>query len=162
MKFLPLMAVAAAIAIVALTLPLYAAEAEPWPWKVKTPPDPALSELAQVDSVSVTIDKSNPPILSIKVEAKAPSAGFSEIKLTHRIGDPKDRIFAFDARGRKPQKVAAEVLTPATIKATYTDAPIGNFDVIEVYAKDNCKAYSITEDKETACTAKALPQAPLQ
>ena len=39
------------------------------------------------------------------------------------------------------------MLTPVTIEASYSDAPIGKFDVIEVYSKDNCVAYSVTESK---------------
>ena len=152
MRRLPLTLVVAALAAFAFSLPLLAADPLPWPWKAKTPPDPALVLLSHIDEVSVAIDKSNPPVLSITVKAQAPSPGYSELQLTYRLGDPKDRIFAFDARGRAPQDTAEQVITPVTIEAAYADAPIGNFDVIEIYAKDNCVGYSVTQSKVTACT----------
>lgn len=158
MKRLPITLAVAAVAAVAFSLPLLAADPLPWPWKAKTPPDPALVELPHVDAVSVTIDKSNPPIISITVKAQAPAPDYSELQLTYRLGDPKDRIFSFDARGRAPQGAAADVVTPVSIDASYTDAPIGKFDVIEVYSKDNCVAYSVTESKTTECTGQVSPQ----
>ncbi len=140
---------------VILATPLIAADTLPWPWTSKMPPDPALVVLPKVASVSASADKA---IVNISVKATAPTPDFTELKLTPRIGDPKDRIFAFDVRGRAPQGAAGEVLTDVTIEASYTDAPLGKFDVIEVYAKDNCVAYSLTEAKQVECTSKSVPQ----
>jgi hypothetical protein len=158
MKRLRLTVALAAAAALALTLPLHAADPLPWPWKAKLPPDPALVELTHVEDLSVAIDKANPPVLSITVKVEAPTPGFGELQLVYRVGDPKDRIFSFDARGRAPQNVAAQVLTPVTIEASYADAPVGNFDVIEVYAKDNCVAYSVTEGKKAECSTAVPPE----
>jgi hypothetical protein len=156
MKRLSLILATAAVAVVC-SLPSLA-DPLPWPWKSKTPPDPALVELSKVDDVTVSIKESQPPVLSITVKAEAPAPGYSELQLAYRLGDPKDRIFAFDAKGRAPQDMAAEVLTPVTIEASYNDAPIGNFDVIEVYSKSNCMAYSVKDNKPTQCTGEAAPQ----
>ncbi len=156
MRRLPI-TLALAAAAVAVSLPLLAADPLPWPWKAKTPPDPALVELSHVDDLSVVIDKSN-SILTITVKAQAPSPDYSELQLTYRLGDPKDRIFSFDARGRAPQDMAAALLTPVTIESSYSDAPIGKFDVIEVYSNDNCVAYSVTDSKSVPCTGQVSPQ----
>jgi hypothetical protein len=156
MRRLPI-TLALAAAAVAVSLPLLAADPLPWPWKAKTPPDPALVELSHVDDLSVVIDKSN-SILTITVKAQAPSPDYSELQLTYRLGDPKDRIFSFDARGRAPQDTAAALLTPVTIESSYSDAPIGKFDVIEVYSNDNCVAYSVTDSKSVPCTGQVSPQ----
>ena len=132
--------------------PLFAADTLPWPWKSKIPLDPALVVLAQIDELTATVDKS---IVTISVKAMALTPGYSELQFTPRMGDPKDRIFAFDARGRAPQKADSEVTTPVTIEASYSDAPIGRFDVIEVYGKGNCKGYSVKDGKRVECTSKA-------
>ena len=90
----------------------------------------------------------------------APQAGFSELQLTPRHGDPNDGIFAFDARGRAPQQGAAQE-TDVAIAATYSDAPTGKFDTIEVYSKSNCVGYSLKHSLPVSCTGKPQPDVPL-
>ena len=94
-------AMIASAAVMTASLPLFAADPQPWPWKSKLPPDPALVELASVEGITVVINKSNPPTVAITVNASAPTPGFSEFQLTPRMGDPKDLIFAFDAKTGK-------------------------------------------------------------
>jgi hypothetical protein len=144
-------------AMAVLATPLLAAGAEPWPWKAKAPVDPALATLSHVDDVTASVADS---ILTISVKAVAPAAGYSELTLTPRLGDPDDRIFAFDARGRAPQEIASQVLTPVTLAMSYADAPLSKLDRIEVYANDNCMAYSVKDKKPTDCVSKAMPQKP--
>jgi len=140
----------------ALTATAFAAEPQTWPWKT-TPatPDPALAMLPKVSAVTASLKDT---VLTIMVKATAPTPRFSELQLTPRMGDPNDRIFAFDARGRAPQDVTDQVETAVDIEASYTGAPIGKFDVIEVYGKDNCMGYSITDSKPVDCSAKSMPQ----
>jgi hypothetical protein len=140
-----------------LATPLLAVEPEPWPWKAKAPMDPALAILSHVDEVTAAIDNS---IITIAVKAVAPSPGYSGLTLTPRLGDPDDRIFAFDARGRAPQEMSSQVLTPVSLAISYADAPLSKLDRIEVYANDNCMAYSVKDKKPADCTSKALPQKP--
>jgi len=147
----------ASIAMAMLTTPLLAAGADPWPWKSKAPVDPALATLSHVDNVTAAIDDS---LLTISVKAVAPAPGYSELTLTPRLGDPDDRIFAFDARGRAPQEITSQVLTPVSLAMSYADAPLSNLDRIEVYANDNCMAYSVKDKKPTGCVSKAMPQKP--
>ena len=151
-------AVIAAAAVLTASLPLLAADPQPWPWKSKLPPDPALVQLASVEDVSVVINKSNPPTVAITVSASAATPGFSELQLTPRMGDPKDLVFAFDAKGRPPQDMTIQVITPVSFSVEYTDAPIDKVGVIEVYAQGNCKAFSVTESKAVECTSKSTPQ----
>lgn len=131
-----------------------------WPWKDKMPPDPALTVLTSIESVTVVINKRNPPTVGITVSASAPTPGFTELQLTPRIGDPKDLIFSFDAKGRPPQDMTIQLITPVTIDVEYSDAPIDSLGVVEVYGQTNCKAFSLKDHKETACTAKSLPAMP--
>lgn len=151
-------AVIAAAAVLTASLPLLAADPQPWPWKSKLPPDPALVQLASVEDVSVVINKSNPPTVAITVNASAATPGFTELQLTPRMGDPKDLVFAFDAKGRPPQDMTIQVITPVSFSVAYADAPIDKVGVIEVYAQGNCKGFSVTENKAVECMSKSTPQ----
>lgn len=146
--------IALSIAVLAAT-PLFAADALPWPWTSKMPPDPALVVLPKVDGVTAKIDNE---IVSISVKATAPTAGFSELALAPRFGDPKDRIFALDIRGRAPQEAGGDAASPVSLDVSYSGAPVGKFDVIEVHGKENCMGYSVTDSKEVDCTSKSIPQ----
>ena len=151
-------ALTASAAVMTAHLSLLAADTLPWPWKNKTPPDPALVILTSVEGVSVAIDKSEPPTVAVTVEASAPTPGFTEFQLAPRMGDPNDLIFAFDAKGRPPQDMSAQVITPVTISAKFGGAPIDKVGVVEVYAQGNCKAFSVTDNKATECTSQSVPQ----
>lgn len=129
----------------------YTAETRSWPWNDKAPVDPALSLLTQIDTLKVSITELETPTLAILVEAKAPTPEFTEIKLTPRIGSQTTGVFAFDVRGRRPQN-AAQVPTPVTIDVEYGDAPTKAVAVVEVYAKENCKAFSLRDKAEVECT----------
>jgi len=134
-----------------------AAETETWPWIDKTPPNLALATLPKIDSVTAAIDDIDPPTVTVSVKAKAPTTGFSELQLTPVLGDPDDEIFTFEAKGRPPQDVTPQVLTPVTVTGKYKDAPVAKVAVVEVRGVDNCKAYSIKDKKEVACTTADIP-----
>ena len=131
---------------------ILAAETKTWPWLDQTPVDPALALLYRVDALSVSVTELAEPTLHIVVEAQAPTPGFTELKLTPRIGDPNDQIFAFDVRGRRPQEFVSQVLTPVTIDVEYENAPLASVSVVEVYAHDNCMAFSLKDNTEVECT----------
>ena len=151
-------ALTAFLAVMTASLPLLAADPLPWPWKSKLPPDPALVELVSVEGVTVVINKSNPPTVGITVSATAPTPNYTELQLTPRMGDPKDLIFAFDAKGRPPQDMTIQVTEPVTFSVEYIDAPLDKVGVIEVNGASNCKAFSVTENKATECTSQSAPQ----
>jgi hypothetical protein len=147
----------AAIAILTGTLPLLAAPLT-WPWKDKTPSDPALVQLSSVEDVTVAVNKSDPPTVTITVAASAPTPNFTELQLTPRVGDPNDLIFAFDAKGRPPQDFNTQVITPVNFTAEYSGAPIEKVGVIEVYTQSNCKAFSVKDNKTVECSSQSVPQ----
>jgi hypothetical protein len=149
-------AMLAAIVLFVAT-PVFAAGPQPWPWKAKAPRDPALATLPHIEGVTAAVAQGT---VSVSVKAMAPAPGYTELQLVSRMGDPTDRIFAFDACGRSPQEVTSQVLTPVTIEVSYTDAPIAKLEVIEVFSNDNCLAYSVKENKPVECTSKAVPQKP--
>jgi hypothetical protein len=151
-------AVLASTAMLATALPLFAADTLTWPWNDKTPPDPALSVLTSVESVKAGINKVKPPTIAISIEASAPTPGFSEFQLVPRMGDPNDLIFAFDAKGRPSQDPTQQVVTPVTISVEYSEAPVDKVGVVEVYSQSNCKAFSLTYNKEVDCTSTSVPQ----
>src|SRR3970040_426656 len=125
-------ALTAFLAVMTASLPLLAADPLPWPWKSKLPHAPALLPLVSVDDVSVVINKSNPPTVAITVNAQAPTPNYTELQLTPRIGDPKDLIFAFDAKGRPSQDMTIQVVTPVTFSVEFIDAPLDKVGGVEV------------------------------
>ncbi|MGD9502965.1 MAG: hypothetical protein AB7V40_10830 [Methyloceanibacter sp.] len=143
---------------VAGAIPLLAADALPWPWKSKLPPDPALVVLTSVEDVTAAINKADKPIVTITVNASAPTPNYSEFQLTPRMGDPNDEIFAFDAKGRPPQDLSTQVVTPVSFTVEFADAPIEKVGVVEVNAQEGCKAFSLTENKAVPCTSLSAPQ----
>jgi hypothetical protein len=156
-RLIVLAALTATLAMLAGS-PSLAVDPQIWPWKSKLPPDPALVQLVSVDSVAVAINKSEPPTVAITVNGQAPTPNYTELQLAPRIGDPKDLIFAFDAKGRPPQDMTIQVVTPVSFTLEYADAPIDKIGVVEVHGMENCKAFSVTENKETACTSQSAPQ----
>ena len=93
-----------------------------WPWKSKTPPDPALVPLVSSRATSRRHQQSDPPIVTITVNATAPTPDYTELQLTPRMGDPKDLIFAFDAKGRRPRNDDPGH-DPGHLHGEYSDAP---------------------------------------
>jgi hypothetical protein len=133
----------------------FAADPMVWPFVDKAPRDPALGLLQKVDSVDVEISDLEGQLITIDVKATAPRPGYTDVTLVNRPGKLNDRIFAFDLRGRPPQKPAKEEdPTELTAGGTYKDAPVGEIDVIEIYAEENCIAYSIVEKKTVECTTR--------
>jgi hypothetical protein len=153
-------ALTASLAVVATSLPLLAADPQPWPWTSKLPPDPALVQLVSIEGVTVAISKSEPPTVAISVSATAPTPNFTELQLTPRMGDPKDLVFSFDAKGRPPQDMTIQVTSPVSISVEYADAPVASIGVVEVHAQSNCKAFSVKDNKEVECTGSSLPAVP--
>ncbi|MGV1015170.1 MAG: hypothetical protein ACOYB4_09395 [Methyloceanibacter sp.] len=150
--------IGALIALAGLAASPLLAEPRPWPWKDKTPPDPALVTLTSIEKVTASLSSAEPPVLTVTVEASAPAPGFTELQFAPRIGDPKDLIFAFDAKGRPPQDMSTQVVSPVTVTADYADPPADKVGVVEVHAQNNCKAFSIKNNQETACTSSSVPQ----
>jgi hypothetical protein len=137
---------------------VFADDTLPWPWASKSTPDPALAVLTEIGDVTASIDKSDKPLVSITVNATAPTPNYSDLQLVPRMGDPKDLIFAFDAKGRPPQNVSDEAPTQVTISAKYSGAPTAKVGVIEVFGQNNCKGFSITDNKAVECTSKSMPE----
>ena len=144
-------------ALAMMSASVLAADTIPWPWASKSTPDPALAALTDINDVTASVEKSDKPLVSITVTATAPTPNYSDLQLVPRMGDPKDLIFAFDAKGRPPQNVTDEVVTQVTISGKYSDAPIAKVGVIEVYGQNNCKAFSITDNKAVECSSKSMP-----
>ena len=67
-------------------------------------------------------------------------------------------ITGLDAKGRPPQDMTIQVVTPVSFTVEYSDAPITKIGVVEVHGMENCKAFSVIDNKETACTSQSAPQ----
>jgi hypothetical protein len=148
----------AASAMALASLPLLAADTAVWPWKNKLPPDPALVTLTSVENVHATVNEGDKPTITVTVGASSATPGFTELQLAPRIGDPKDTVFAFDAKGRPPQDMTVQVISPVSFSLEYTDAPIAKVGTIEVYGQSGCKAFSLKDNKDVECGAASVPQ----
>jgi hypothetical protein len=148
----------AAAALACASLPLLAADTTVWPWKNKLPPDPALVTLTSVENVHAAINKGDKPTITVTVGATTATPGFTELQLAPRIGDPKDTVFAFDAKGRPPQDMTIQVVSPVSFSIEYTDAPIDKVGTIEVHGQSNCKAFSLKDNKDVDCSSSSVPQ----
>ena len=145
-------------ALAMMSATVLAADSIPWPWASKSHPDPALVTLTEIADVTASVEKSDTPLVTITVNGTAPTDNYTELQLVPRVGDPKDLIFAFDAKGRPPQDMNTQVPTPVTISAKYSGAPIDKVGVIEVYGQNTCKGFSITDNKTVECASKSVPQ----
>jgi hypothetical protein len=150
--------VGAVAATAMMSASVFADDTLPWPWASKSTPDPALALLTEIGDVTASIEKSDKPLVSITVNATAPTPNYSDLQLVPRMGDPNDLIFAFDAKGRPPQNVNDKAPAQVTISAKYSDAPIAKVGVIEVYGQNSCKAFSVADSKAVECTSNSLPQ----
>ena len=56
--------------------------------------------------------------------------------------------------------MASQVLTPVSLAVSYADAPFDKLDRIEVYANDNCMAYSVKDKKPMECIRKPCRKSP--
>ncbi|MEG6509706.1 hypothetical protein V6C03_12090 [Methyloligella sp. 2.7D] len=131
-----------------------------WPFgESRSPRDPALALLAKIDTLKVSLvgEDENNLLVKIEIEAATPYPGFTDLTLVGRPGKLNDRIFAFEARGRPPQRPNTdEAPETVSIGGTYEGAPIASVNVVEVFAKENCLAYSLAEKKEVPCTTRVL------
>jgi hypothetical protein len=136
-----------------------AAQTKPWPFNVKTPPNPALGLMNSIDDVKVSVSASDPKLITITVQATAPGPGYSNLTLVGKPGPLNDLTFAFEARGRPPQQTSPQPEpTQVTLGGTYEDAPIAKVKTVEIYARNNCMAYSVADGKTGPCTVR-MPKA---
>ncbi len=132
-----------------------------WPFGQKVPPNPALGMLDKIDDVSVDISKTDPQLITITVKAMAPRPGYSDLTLVDKPGPLDDMTFAFEARGRPPQDMTQKPqATEVTLTGTYKDAPIAKVQSIEIYANQNCVAYSVADHTTGNCKVKMPPAEP--
>ena len=77
----------------------------------------------------------------------------------HFHADPtKPRREYIDAKGRPPQDMTIQVVTPVTFSVEFAGVPIEKLGVVEVNTLENCKAFSVTENKPMECTSQSAPQ----
>ena len=97
-------------------------------------------KVSEVDRVAVSYIKTNPPQLQIEADGKTGSAGWSEPELVARVYvvPPADGIYDYDFVAKPPPGVAAQVMTPISVKAIRNDVPKG-MKGVRVHAQANKK-----------------------
>jgi hypothetical protein len=109
----------------------------------KEPEEPAIPEsvpelISEVTQVTLAVMESEPPQLSITVEGKVTSAGWSGPVLEAVVYEtpPADGIYEFNFTAVPPAEASAQVITP--IKASHTVTPMPeNCKGVRVHATAN-------------------------
>ena len=109
---------------------------------------PHMEKITQVDSVSVTYIKKNPPQLKIEAHGKAASMGWTQPTLSPHvyIQPPPDGIYDFDFDAVPPTGIVPQVLTPISAELVLTEIPKG-MKGVRVHAKTNSKGAKLEGPK---------------
>jgi hypothetical protein len=99
-----------------------------------------MEKIVQVDSVSVTYIKKNPPQLKIDAHGKAASMGWTKSALSPHvyIQPPPDGVYDFDFDAVRPTGIVPQVLTPISAELVLKEIPKG-MKGVRVHAKTNSK-----------------------
>jgi hypothetical protein len=97
-------------------------------------------KIVEVDRVSVSYIKRNPPQLQIGADGKTGSSGWSEPELVQRvyIVPPADGIYDYDFVAKPPPEASTQILTQISATAIRRDIPNG-MKGVRVHAKTNKK-----------------------
>jgi len=101
-----------------------------------------------VESVSLSILKTNPPSLLIQATGHTLSTGWTDIKLNKRIyvTEPANGIWEFDLVGTPPAGVSAPLIMPVAAEFTWKDFP-ASVKGIKVYSASNYKTTLLNRNK---------------
>jgi hypothetical protein len=99
-----------------------------------------MEKIAQIDSVSVSLIKTNPPQLKIDAQGQAASPGWTNPTLSPRVyvQPPPDGIWDFDFVATPPSGVVPQVLTPISAGLVLKEIPTG-MKGVRVHSKSNSK-----------------------
>jgi len=100
-----------------------------------------MSELIyEVDSVTITLIKKNPPEYRIDATGKTRTAGWSNPDLSGvvYVQAPPDGIYDYNFVAEPPSGVSAQVLTPISVQKAIGGMPKG-FRGVRVHASSNKK-----------------------
>ena len=99
-----------------------------------------MEKITQVDSVSVTYIKTNPPQLKIEANGMAATPNWTKPTLVPRvyIQPPPDGIYDYDFEAIPPDGMTIQVLTPISAELVLTEIPKG-MKGVRVHAKTNSK-----------------------
>ena len=94
-------------------------------------------QILQVDAASVEVNKAG--TLTLKAEGKTPTAGYYRFGFIPRINAvaPPDGVYDVDVVGYKPQEAAAQAVTPVTVSADWSTAPMSRVKGVRFVTKTN-------------------------
>jgi hypothetical protein len=108
----------------------------------------------KVDSVDLTLEKSNPPNLVVAATGRVRTSGWTNARLVMRGSGPKDGVYEFDFVARPPTGNALQVILP--VVATHVIEKVGN-DVkgVRVFSETNDVLRRLEDESADASTAGA-------
>ena len=94
-------------------------------------------QILQVDSATVEVNKAGN--LTLKAEGKTETPGYYRFGFIPRINAvaPTDGIYDVDVVGYKPETPGAQVVTPVTVSADWSAAPMSRVKGVRFVTKTN-------------------------
>jgi hypothetical protein len=104
----------------------------------------------QVDSVTITYIKKNPPEYRIDATGKTTTSGWSNGSLSavEYVQAPPDGVYDYQFVGEPPSGISTQVLTPISTSKALEKMPKG-FRGVRVHAVTNAKEAFLEKPEET-------------
>jgi hypothetical protein len=112
---------------------------------------PTQAKIFRVDTVTIHILKTNPPILAIQASGTVGSSGWKNGKLIPYIyvKPPADGIYEFDFVAEQPSGITLPVLLPITAEGQWENFP-PTLKGIRVYSSTNNSVAMLSDARELA------------
>jgi hypothetical protein len=104
-----------------------------------------------VESVTLSILKTNPATLEIQVSGHTTTTGWTDIKLNPRVyvAPPANGIWEFDLQGVPPGGIAGQIMLPVSTEYKWKNFPPA-VKGIKVYSASNYKSVLLNRNKPKA------------
>jgi hypothetical protein len=118
----------------------------PAPSPAQDPDGGSGTKVYRVESVRLSLEKSNPPNLVVEALGKVRTSGWTNARLVMRGNGPKDGVYEFDFVASRPTGITHPVILPVT--ATTVVEKVGpDVKGVRVYAETNDRAASLASSK---------------
>jgi hypothetical protein len=98
-----------------------------------------MQKVYEVDSARLTVLRTHPPSLSITVEGKTSTPGYTDFHLEHwvYITPPEDGIYDADMVATPPSGIVIQVITPFEHHEVWENYPSEHLKGMRIHAETN-------------------------
>jgi hypothetical protein len=98
-----------------------------------------MQKVYEIDNARLTVLRTHPPSLSITVEGKTSTPGFTEFHLEHYvyINPPADGIYDADMVATPPAGIALQVITPFEHTEVWEGYPVEHLKGMRIHSGTN-------------------------